>query len=55
MEELKSSEKTKWEQVIELVNNNLKGTISGDRTKEMMAAILDFSVKNREELNRLSP
>ena len=55
MEELKSSEKTKWEQVIELVNNNLKGTIGGDKTKQMMAAILDFSVRNREELNRFSP
>jgi hypothetical protein len=53
MENLKSSEKAKWEQVIDFVSANLKGTINNEKTKEMMSAILDFSVKNREELNKV--
>ena len=54
IQKLKSAEKAKWEQVIELVNLNLKGTFNHHKTKEMMSAILNFSMKNKEELNHYS-
>lgn len=52
IEQLKSTEKAKWEHVIEFLNKNLQSNFDNAKTKELMSAILDFSVKNREELNQ---
>jgi hypothetical protein len=40
--------------VIELVHEQMKEGINQEKTKELMSYILEFSVKNREELNHQS-
>ena len=47
-------ERAKWEQVIDLVHAQLREGVDQHKTRDLMAFILEFSVKNREELNQKS-